>query len=212
MEHLGIEALSALLILLPGFLCARVVHWLYVKPEQTDLDKIIESLIYSFILYVIFLAIFGRALPVQLITDQTGKTTLYSVQLEPKPLGELAALAFGLGLIIGAAITNDLTGKLFRKLRLTQRTTRSSVWSDVFHDAGGVVQIQLGDGRQLMGWIRYYSDEPKDSSLFLEKAAWIGENSTTIPIDGPGILITEKLGINWVEFLSRPKQKQPASH
>jgi hypothetical protein len=181
-----------------------VVQWLYVKPEQTDLDKVIESLIYSFIVYLTFLAFFGRTLPVRLLTEQNGGTTRYDVQLQPKPLGELAAIAIVLALVIGGVITNDLTGTLFRKLRLTQRTTRSSVWSDAFHDRGGIVQVELGDGRRVMGWLRYYSDEPKDSSVFLEKAVWVVEDLKTIPIEGPGILITRELGINWVEFLDRP--------
>jgi len=143
-------------------------------------------------------------LPVRLIAEQSGGTTRYDVQLQPKPLGQLA-------LVIGAVITNDLTGKIFRKLRLTQRTTRSSVWSDAFHDRGGVVQVELGDGRLLMGWLRYYSDEPKDASLFLEKAVWVMADSKTIPIQGPRILITHQLGINWVEFLERPDLTQPGN-
>ena len=208
MERLGFEALSAFMILLPGFLCARVVHLLYVKPEQTDLDKVIESLIYSFLVYLIFLSAFSHVLPVRLLTQQSQGVTVYDVQLQFKPLAQLAIIATALGLALGGIITNDLTGKLFRKLRITQRTTRSSVWSDAFHDTGGVVQVQLGDGRQLMGWLRYYSDEPKDSSLFLEKAAWVTADSGTIPIHGPGILVTHKLGINWVEFLDRPKLSQ----
>lgn len=139
MEHIGFEALSALLILLPGFLCARVVQWLCVKPEQTDLDKIIESLIYSFVVYLIFVTIFGRVLPLRLIAEQSGGTTRYDVELQPRSLGQLAVISIGLAMLVGAVITNDLSGKVFRKLRLTQRTTRSSVWSDAFHDRGGVV-------------------------------------------------------------------------
>jgi hypothetical protein len=51
-----------------------------------------------------------------------------------------------------------------------------------------------------MGWLRYYSDEPKDASLLSEKAVWVLDDST-VPIASPGILITSKLGINWVVFL-----------
>ncbi len=93
--------------------------------------------------------------------------------------------------------------------RFVSRSSRSSVWSDAFHDRGGVLQVELGDGRRVIGWLRYYSDEPQDSSLFLEKANWVGEDSSLIPIDGPGILITKDLGINWVEFLDSSTAEPP---
>jgi len=211
MEKLGIEGLSALLILLPGFLCARVVQWLCVRTKQSDLDKIVESLIYSFVVYLSFVAFFGRTLPVHLLTKQNGATIQYDVEVQPKPLGELAAISIAIALSVGGIVTNDLSGRLFRKLRLTQRTTRSSVWSDAFHDTGGQIQVELGDGRRVIGWLRYYSDQPKDASLFLEKAAWVLDNCSLVPINGPGILITAELGIKWVEFLDweEPKSDEP---
>jgi Family of unknown function (DUF6338) len=201
MEHLGLEGLAALFILLPGFLCARLVQSLYVRPKQTELDKVTESLLYSFVIYVVFVALFGGAMPVGLVTQQVEGVTQYGVQLKAKPLVELATISFLLAFSIGAIVTNDISGKVFRYLRLTQRTTRSSVWSDTFHDLGGVLLVELGDGRRVMGWVRYYSDEPKNASLFLENAVWVDADLETTPIDGPGILITQSLGINWIEFL-----------
>ena len=87
-------------------------------------------------------------------------------------------------------------------IHATQRTTRSSVWSDVFHERRGVVLVELGDGRRVMGWIQHYSDDPKESSLFLEKAAWIDDAGENIEIQGGGILITKELGVKSIEFLN----------
>jgi hypothetical protein len=148
-------------------------------------------------------------MPVALVEQQSEGVMHYAVQLKPRPIAELALISFLLAAAIGGLVTNDLSGRLFRKLRLTQRTTRSSVWSDAFHDRGGVLQVELGDGRRVLGWLRYYSDEPQDSSLFLERANWVNEDLTLTPVDGPGILITKDLGINWIEFLDSRTEEPP---
>lgn len=117
------------------------------------------------------------------------------------PNTQLTLISVVLALAVGGIVTNDISGKLLRKLRLTQRTSRSSLWEDTFHNYGGVILVELGDGRRVEGWVHYYSDEPTPASLFLEKAAWVADDNTLIPIDGPGILITQELGIRTIEFL-----------
>ena len=202
MESLKFEVVILLLLLLPGFLCARLIQALCVRPEQTELDKIIESLLYSFVVYVAFVSLFGSSVPVGVQISSENGIQHYGVELYARPLLELAAISLLLALMSGFVITNDISGWVFRKLRLTQKTTRSSVWSDAFHDLGGVVHVELGDGRRVMGWLRYYSDEPKDASLFLENAAWVNSDTNeVVPIQGPGILITRDMGIRFVEFL-----------
>jgi len=209
MGGLKFEAMAVLLVLLPGFLCARIVQSLCVRPEQTELDKIIESLLYSFVVYVAFVTLFGGAAPVGFQIHTDNGVQHYAIELHAKPLVQLAAIACLLALLVGFTATNDISGWVFRKLRLTQKTTRSSVWSDVFHELHGVVHVELGDSRRVIGWLRYYSDEPKDASLFLEKAAWIkNETNELIPIQGPGILITQEMGIKFVEFLGKGEQSE----
>jgi hypothetical protein len=72
----------------------------------------------------------------------------------------------------------------------------------------GIAQIELEDGRSVMGWISYYSDEPEDASVFLEKAAWITSDNQLVPINGPGILITRNLAIKHIMFLDEGKESQ----
>jgi len=118
-------------------------------------------------------------------------------------------IAVFLALLISCIITNDISGTLFRKLRLTQRTSRSSLWADVFHQYGGVVLVHLGDGRRVEGWLRYYSDEPAPSSLFLVNAAWVTDENKLILIDGPGIFITQEMDIRIIEFLHLKQPETP---
>jgi hypothetical protein len=73
------------------------------------------------------------------------------------------------------------------------------------------VQVELSDGRFVLGYLQYYSDQPKDSCLFVGDASWIGYGqdgeSTVVPIPGPGILLTKSSGIVNVSFLD--PQKEP---
>ena len=63
----------------------------------------------------------------------------------------------------------------------------------------------------MRGWVRYYSDEAGDSSLFPERAAWI-DGEVREEIDGPGILLTSDAGIETITFLgdSEPVTDEPA--
>jgi hypothetical protein len=119
----------------------------------------------------------------------------------------LAGLAVASGILYSAILNNDWLLWLLRKFRITQRTARNSIWNDAFQDIpSSFVLVQLSRDRTLIGYLRYYSDEPEDASLFLEDAAWIvDEEGTQDPIDGPGILITKQAGIESISFLNTGK-------
>ncbi len=203
MPEISFEALSVLLILLPGFLCARVVRSLCPRPQQTELDKIIEALLYSFLIYVVY-ALIHRSLPLVLRTESQASGKSYFVEANPWLLLLLTAIALAFALGIGISLTNDIHGRILRRLRFTQSTFKTSVWSDTFHNYGQYVLVELRDRRTVLGWLRFYSDTPEESSLFLADAAWIGPDGSRTQIDGPGILLSKDAGILSVAFL-KPK-------
>jgi len=198
------EALGVLLLLLPGFSCAYLVQRLAVRPKQTELDKAIEALLFSFFLYLATAPFFSYSLPLSWQKKTAESTEQYSFHLNWPYMAVLAALALALGILYSANLNHDWLLRLLRKLRITQRTARSSIWNDAFQDIPGTfVLVQLSDGRSLIGFVRYYSDEQDDASLFLEDAAWIvDQKGTQSPIDGPGILLTKQAGIESVSFLN----------
>jgi hypothetical protein len=179
---LSFEVLTVLLVLLPGFLCAKILQWLIVRPEQTEMDKVVEALLFSFIIYVTFTTIFGH------------------IQLTQKHLVYLTALSVVIAVIGSALWTNDLLGLVLRMMRVTQRTSHPSVWNDVFHRYAGYVLVELVDGRLILGWIRYFSDHETSPTLFLEDAAWVTQSGERIQIPGAGILITAGYGIKTIAF------------
>jgi hypothetical protein len=197
------EALGVLLLLLPGFSCAYLVQRLAVRPKQTELDKVIEALLFSFFLYLAASPFFSYSLPLSWQKSTVEGIGSYSFQLNWLYLATLAALAIALGLLYSANLNNDWLLRLLRKTRITQRTARNSIWNDAFQDIpSSFVLVQLSGDRTVIGYLRYYSDEPDEASLFLEDAAWVvDEEGTQNPIDGPGILLTKQAGIESVSFL-----------
>lgn len=200
MRDVGFETVIVLVILLPGFLCARIVQALCVRREQTELDKVVEALLYSFLIYLICAAL-RVAVPVTLVVQAVGDVTKYSIEPHTRSLVWFAVVAVALALLLAASETNDSIGRVLRWLRVTQRTGRASLWSDVFHTFSGYVQVELQDGRSLLGWVRLYSDMWDEPGVFLEDACWVDSTNNTIPIVGPGILVTKDSGIRSIAFL-----------
>lgn len=200
MAGIGLEAVAVLLLLLPGFVSAAIIQSLCVRTSQTEFDKVIEALLYSFVVYVVFVAAFG-APPFRVIAEPIpGNGTLYSPDVDSTSLLWLLGISVAIGLAVSASSTNDIHGSVLRWARITQRTTRSSIWSDVFDEISYYVQIQFVDGRRIIGWPKYYSDTPDESSVFLENAAWIERDGHVIQIPGPGILITRNMPIESIKI------------
>ena len=203
------EALGVLLLLLPGFSCAFLVQRLVIRPKQTELDKVIEALLFSFFLYLFASPFFGYSLPLAWQKSAIAEAAQYTFQLNWPYLAVLAVLALSIGLLYSANLNHDWLLRLLRKLSVTQRTARNSIWIDAFQDIpSSYVLVQLSGNRAVIGYLRYYSDEQDDASLFLEDAAWIvDDEGTQSPIEGPGILLTKQAGIESVSFLNTGKSE-----
>jgi len=111
-------------------------------------------------------------------------------------------------LAISASIKHDLHMKFFRWLKVTDRTSRTNVWFDVFTDIKSYVIINFEDGRRLYGWPESFSDAPEDKSLFLCHAAWIGHDGKLIKLDNRGILITPNERIDTIEFVKAKEETE----
>lgn len=208
----SIEALGILLLLLPGFSCAFLVQRIAVRAKQSELDKVIEALLLSFVLYLITLPFFGYSLPVSWTASRDGNYANYAIRFHWSHLLALGGSAGVLALLYGANINRDWLLSLLRKWNLTERTARSSIWSDAFQDIKqSYVNVGLEDGRSVLGFLRYYSDDWQDSSLFLEDAAWLDEDGKQLPIEGPGILLTKEAHIVFVSFLAPARSEAVVS-
>jgi hypothetical protein len=195
----SVVALQILLILLPGFAAAYFVQLIAIRAKQSDLDKVIEALLFSFLIYVSDSLIHRGQAPIAISHNAQGD----AIDFHP---GNLLWLA-GLALFFGLA----MTAYVWRRLKLTERTSRNSIWNDAFQDVrqtvdpslGTFVQVELKDGRSIMGVVSFYSDIAMECSVFLQNARWINpEDGSIVKIDGPGILLTQNAEITSVSFLN----------
>ena len=98
MTEIKFEALAVLLVLLPGFISARIVDSLCTKSKQSELDTVVEALIYSFFVYVLLIASTGR-LPFSVSVETKGTTSEYLFIPALLPLAMSAVIAGLLGLL-----------------------------------------------------------------------------------------------------------------
>jgi len=196
-------ALQIFLILLPGFASAYAVQALATRRSQSDFERVIEALVFSFVIYVFYIPLNCGRLPFHLQSDPAGKGN-ETVLWEPAQLAWLAAITAVFALLAVAYIRID-GNRLFRALGLTERTTRNSIWNDILEREAienQPVQVELADGRNVLGILLYYSDDSEDGSLYLTQASWVDVNGQTVPIPGPGILLTKSSGIRSVSLLN----------
>jgi hypothetical protein len=207
MPEFKLEAVTVLIVLLPGFLAAKLEQKLTVKSGRTELDKIVDALLYSFLIYVLY-SLLTKSFPLDFRDTVTAQGHDYTIVTNAPLLAALVAIAVGLAILKSYAVNKDLFGKIFRWLRISQRSWRASTWSDVFHTYGEAVQVQLTDGRSIMGWLKHYSDDAEEGCIFLERAAWVADDAL-IEIDGPGILLSKKSEISSISFLHWKASETP---
>lgn len=189
------QSLQILIFLIPGFIAATIFNVLIVRKERKEFEKIIESLIFSMLIYTIYSLVSGKS-PVTLNQIEGTITCSYN----GNSFLYLGLFSVGIPTILSFLITNDWHMKLSRKLQISRKTARSSVWFDVFCDIRKPIIINFENGRRIYGWPEYYSDEPETPYIFLFKPAWIEEDKY-VDLKVRGILITPEQKIKSIEFL-----------
>lgn len=196
-------ALQIFLILLPGFTAAYIVQALATRRVQSDLERIVEALVFSFVIYVCYAQLNRGKLP---FTVQSDPNNHGSDTVVWSPLGLWVLVLVTLGFALLATMYIRLDGnRIFHWLRLTERTTRNSIWNDVFETEaieGQPLQVELSDGRSVLGSLAYYSDAADDASLYLTQASWVDSDGNTVEIPGAGILLTKGCGIRSISLLN----------
>lgn len=162
-------ALQVLLILLPGFAAAYVVQLLAVRGPQTDFDKVIEAALYSVLIYGGYSALSRGRLPFAFSGAGTPNPT---ITWYPQSL----FILLGMTLLVATAYIlyfNKDANRFLRRLNFTTRTTRRSVWNDIFEGQAidnQIVQVELEGNRSVIGVLSYWSDSSDEGSIYLEQA------------------------------------------
>src|SRR6202044_1576433 len=207
----SVIALQILLILLPGFAAAYIVQMLALRGPQTDFDKVIESCLYSVLIYGCFVFFTHGFLPFDILAAWAPATEA-TILWHRKALLGLGGITLVVALLAAVYVNYD-GNRIFRKFKITERTARRSIWNDIFQGEASnnqLVQIELEGNRSLMGVLTYYSDAAEDCSLFVEQARWIAADGTIEVVPGLAVLLTKCSNIKSISFLDEPPEDPPA--
>jgi len=199
-----LETLNILVVLLPGFVSSTILNMLIVRKPKGNLSKLIEALVFSFLIYVTIVGVAGVD-PMGVAEGQGAVAASRGSQISPRFLVATTLAALLLPLILGFLATNDLHMRVLRYCRITAKTSRATTWLDVFMDQERYVIVNLRDGRRVFGWPMYFADNQEDSTLYLFNPAWVNEDRTYTPLDIHGLFLVERGSIESIEFTNVTK-------
>lgn len=193
------DVLALLTQLMPGFLTAWVVYGLttYTKPAQ--FERVVQALIYSFIINALVTAL-ERAL---LLAGQYWQFGTWDRSVE---LIASAVLAICLGVLLSFFMTNDSFFGLARRLRLTSRTPFPSEWYGAFAIKPSYVVLHLEGSRRISGYPVEWPTEPTSGHFRLTDAAWLDEENKETPLDRDESILIAAKQVEMVEFLKNAEE------
>ena len=199
------ETLNALLLVLPGLMAVLIYDTAAPRGAAASTSRrLLEVLAYTVTIRVIVVLVTGVRAPV--IRMDEGVLALDGTFSRAAVL-LTAVLALALPLAMAGIVGGDWHMGALRGLRITRRTSRTSVWHDTFAVEGDrFVVVHLNDGRRLTGYPKWYSTDPSDGFLFLDEPAWIVEaenDSTRDVLIAPGLhgTLLNREKIHFIEFL-----------
>ena len=203
--NINIEALTIIIFLIPGLFSSLILNTLTIRQETSSFTWIIQSLIFSFFVYLLVLP-FTDKTPILLKETKVDNITTIGFVFNISVLIPVGIICLVLPILLSYLIANDYHMNFFRKLRITNITARPNVWFDVFSDLGQrLVVVNFRDGKRVIGLPMYYSSNVKEQTLYLFKAAWLRSDGSHQKIEGHGLLIVRKEDIETIEFLNYPE-------
>lgn len=194
MENISFEFLELLRQLLPGFLTAWVFHALTAYPKQSQFERIIQALIFTLLVKVLF-DLFKN---ITIYIGDFYKIFEWSVE---KELATSIIIAFFLGLILSYYTNNSKFHGLLQKLKITNQSSFNSEWEDIFNSVTTFVILDLKDGRRVFGWPRVWPSDPSKGHIVLQDPEWISKKGEYIPMSSAQYIVIKAEEIEFVEFL-----------
>ena len=196
--ELTVETINILFFLIPGFISSFIIDSIIVRKESSIAKRIIESLVFTFIIYLITNIMTNVELFASL-TSVNGKTSFIFSQ-NTKFLVTLFLTSTFFPIIIGTILYHDFHMVILRFFKVTNKTSRDTTWQDVFIEQKKFVVIHFKDGRRIFGWPMYYSNIPENGIIYLHEPSWIDDNNNYIDCGTHGMLIKSE-DIQFIEFL-----------
>ncbi len=198
------DVLTLLTQLMPGFLTAWVVYGLttYTKPAQ--FERVVQALIYSFIVSAI-VALLEKGFLL------AGRIVLLGTWDKSAELITSTAVAIVLGVVLSYFMTNDSFFGLARRLRLTTRTPFPSEWYGAFATKPRYLVLHLEGSRRIAGYPIEWPTEPNAGHFRLTDAAWINDDNSETPLDTDESILIAAKQVEMVELLKNEEEQRNGS-
>jgi Family of unknown function (DUF6338) len=192
------DVLGLLTQLLPGFVVAWVVYGLTSYPKPAQFERVIQALIYSFLVRVLV-----EVEEIALL--QIGKHIQLGVWDKQAELIAAGVTAIVLGFIFASLANSDGGYRLARKIGLTDRTAYPSEWFGAFREringTPRYVTLHLEGGRRISGYPREWPSDPTTGHFKLVDAAWILDDNSEVALVGASSILIPTKQVEFVEFL-----------
>lgn len=194
-----LEALALLIVLLPGFVSSSILDHVIVRKPKDHFGRIIEALVFSFIIYAVVVGIVG--VPAFEAPEGTADVPRIATALINQSFVWVALLlSIVIPLFLGFLSTTDGHMRFLRLIRVTNKTARETTWLDVFADQKRYVIVNLTGKRRVFGWPQYFSNDRDEGLLYLFDPAWVNTDGTYTNLDIHGLFLVEPDSIESIEF------------
>lgn len=200
----GLNTLFGILVfLLPGFIAVKVEDILVNNPKNKEVfEKVIDSLIYSLLLYAV-----AKYMNLEYIPEisENKDTGTMSLVVDQGKLIRIMLLSFWFGFFHSYIINFNVFMTIFRMLKATSNSGRdASVWHDSFsRNKDCFVRIHLDNGTKISGHPGLYSTDQNEREIFVEDAEIKIKDQKAREV--PGVLLSVK-DIKMIEFLKGEKK------
>lgn len=199
MDESSKDVLALLTQLMPGFLTAWVVYGLTTYTKPTQFERVVQALIYSFIVNLAVAVL-------EQILLLGGKTIVLGVWDKSSELITSSIVALLLGLALSYFMRNDSFFRLLRQLKLTSRTPYPSEWYGAFATKPRYLVLHLAGGRRISGYPTEWPTDPAVGHFRLTNAAWIDDCNKEIPLLADESILIEAKQVEMVELLKTPEE------
>lgn len=200
MERIVPEAFALLQLLLPGFLAAWVFYAFTSYRKPSELERIIQALIFTLLVKAGLTCIRGLLVFV-------GRRLAVGHWSSDVELLWSISLAFLLGILFSYLANTDHFHRLIRYLRISRETSFPSEWFGAFLRNVTYVVLQLKDERRIYGWPMDWPSTPRMGYFTLREASWLDKDNKEIPIKGVSYVLINSEDVQWVEFMEKTWEK-----
>jgi hypothetical protein len=206
-------AFEIFLFFIPGFLSLKVLDILTVRMKTTQMMELATAFLFTLINYAIYLLLarwlsFIEPLTVT-VTEDLQTINLYG--LNAVSVVFIVLISFFTGGLFGFLLNKGWGYWLLRKIKLTIKTGRPSVWWDIFNEVKKkwiVVHLNDDNDTRIYGYAGYVPENPEEKDLFIAEASFLDDENKEHPIPGPGILLSAAKDVKFIEFVDPVNDKE----